>query len=44
VIGQRRGLWVPKTCATWVDALGMVAGSVKRLGVGRPVLARPGVG
>jgi hypothetical protein len=37
-------LWVPKTCATWADALGITVGSVKRLGVGRPVLARPEVG
>jgi hypothetical protein len=37
-------LWVPKTCAAWADALGIAVGSVKRLGVGRPVLARPEVG
>ena len=46
-------LWVPKTYATWADALGIAVGSVKRLGVGRaglgsasagPVLARPEVG
>jgi len=40
----RSVLWVPKTCPTWADALGIALDSVKRLGVGRPVLARPEVG
>jgi hypothetical protein len=30
-----RGVWVPKTYATWADALGIAVGSVKRPGVGR---------
>ncbi len=37
-------VWVPKIYATWADALGIAVGSVKRLGVGGPVLARPEVG
>ena len=32
---QAISLWVPKTCATWADALGIAGGLVKRLGVGR---------
>jgi hypothetical protein len=36
------GLWVPKTCATWADALGIAVGSVKRLGVGRAGLGSAG--
>ena len=28
-------VWVPKTCATWEDALGIAVGSVKWLGSGR---------
>jgi hypothetical protein len=48
-VGRAKGvigldLWVPKTCATWLDALGIAVSPVKRLGVGRPVLARPEVG
>ncbi|HUY47168.1 MAG TPA: hypothetical protein VMV92_15785 [Streptosporangiaceae bacterium] len=37
-------LWVPKTYATWADALGIAAGSVKRLGVGRAGLGSAGGG
>jgi hypothetical protein len=37
-------LWVPKTCATWADALGIAVGSVKRLGVGRAGLGSAGGG
>jgi len=37
-------LWVPKTYATWVDALGIAVGSVKRLGVGRAGLGSAGGG
>jgi hypothetical protein len=35
-------LWVPKTCATWADALRNVVGSVKRPASAGPVLAGPG--
>jgi hypothetical protein len=35
---------VPKTCATWADALGIAVGSVKRLGVGRAGLGSAGGG
>jgi len=38
------GQWVPKTCATWADALGIAVGSVKRLGVGRAGLGSAGGG
>ena len=38
------GLWVPKTCATWADALRNAGGSVKRSASAGPVLARPEVG
>jgi hypothetical protein len=37
-------LWVPKTYATWADALGIGVGSVKRLGVGRAGLGSAGGG
>jgi len=37
-------LWVPKTYATWADALGIAVGSVKRLGVGRAGLGSAGGG
>jgi hypothetical protein len=37
-------LWVPKTCATWADALGTAVGSVKRLGVGQAGLGSAGGG
>jgi hypothetical protein len=37
-------LWVPKTCATWADALQNAGGSVKRSASAGPVLARPEVG
>jgi hypothetical protein len=39
----KQELWVPKTYATWADALGIAVGSVKRLGSAGPVLARPEV-
>ena len=32
------GLWVPKTCATWADALRNAGGSVKRSASAGPVL------
>jgi len=44
VIGTRDDLWVPKTYATWADALGIAVGSVKRLGVGRAGLGSAGGG
>ena len=37
-------LWVPKTCATWADALQIAVGSVPRSGAGRQVLVRPEMG
>ena len=37
-------LWVPKTCATWADALKSAAGSVPHPTPGGPVLACRGVG
>lgn len=37
-------LWVPKTYATWADALGIAVGSVKRLGAGRAGLGPAGGG
>jgi hypothetical protein len=40
----RAHLWVPKTYATWADALGIAVGSVKRLGVGRAGLGSAGGG
>jgi hypothetical protein len=39
-----RDVWVPKTYATWADALGIAVGSVKRLGVGRAGLGSAGDG
>ncbi len=39
-----RDVWVPKTYATWADALGIAVGSVKRLGVGRAGLGSAGGG
>ena len=33
-VSQAVGLWVPKTCATWADALRIAVGSVLRSGVG----------
>ena len=37
-------LWVPKTCATWPDALRAVGRSATRPAHARPVLACPSVG
>ena len=37
-------LWVPKTYATWADALQIAVGSVPRSGAGRPGLGPSGDG
>ena len=37
-------LWVPKTCATWADALKIAVGSVPRSGAGRAGLGPSGDG
>ena len=37
-------LWVPKTCATWADALQIAVGSVPRSGAGRAGLGPSGDG
>ena len=41
--GARVGLWVPKTCATWADALRDAVGPVTRMVPGGQVLVRAGV-
>jgi hypothetical protein len=42
-IPWNRGLWVPRTCATWADALRDAVGSVMRAVPGGQVLVRAGV-
>ena len=37
-------LWVPKTCATWADALQIAVGSVPRSAAGRTGSVRPEMG
>jgi hypothetical protein len=38
------GLWMPKTYATWAEALAFAVGPVNRLGVGRAGLGSAGGG
>jgi hypothetical protein len=44
LLATSQPLWVPKTYATWADALGIAVGSVKRLGVGWAGLGSAGGG
>jgi hypothetical protein len=43
-LGIDEHLWVPKTCATWADALQIAVGSVPRSGAGRAGLGPSGDG
>jgi hypothetical protein len=40
----RMEMWVPKTCATWADALQIMVGLVPHSGAGGQVLVGPEMG
>ena len=44
VLRRQVALWVPKTRATWADALRFAVGSAPRSGAGRQDLVRPEMG